>query len=396
MFGRVRSTVVWGCYWVAYAMSHLSAVLPSREGVWVFGADGGDRFADNPKYLFLHAARERDDVRAIWLSENDETIDELRAAGYEAYRSDGVRGVVHTLLAEYVFVCLGRGDVAWWATGGTHVVNLWHGCPLKRIGADRAGEKPGLVDRLIFATRDSAFNDLVTTADGLRRHFASAFDLSTEQVPALGYPRNDVLRADPVDAELCVDVATHDRIAARAGDGPVVAYMPTYRRGFGMAHGGGDGPPIDEAALHDLLDAHDATFLVKHHPHATERIGAGAGDRIIDLPDDYDIYPSLDDVDVLLTDYSSVYLDYLHLDRPVVFYPYDREAYEARPGFYFDYDAVTPGPTPETFGGLYDALDDALAGVDEYEAERSTVRNQFFDHPDADAAALVADYYAAR
>lgn len=392
MLGRIRSMVRWGGYWFLYAVSAVGLVLPKRNGVWVFGADGGDRFADNSKYLFLHAA-DRDDVRAIWLTENDETLETLRDSGYEAYLADRPWGIYHTLTAEYVFVCLGRADVAWWVTGGAHIINLWHGCPLKRVATDRMEEQPSLLDRVIFLIRESAFDYLVTTSENLRDIFASAYDLPKARVPVLGYPRNDILRGDVAEATLGVDTETYDDIAAHAADGPVVAYMPTWRRGFGREHGDGGGPPIDEDALHDVLNSHDATFLVKHHPHAFERIDAGAGDRIVDLPDDYDIYPSLEAVDVLVTDYSSVYFDYLHLDRPVVFFPYDLDAYEARPGFYFDYDDVTPGPTPQTFDGFLDALDDALSGVDDFAAEREAVKHEFFDHPDQNAAERVARYF---
>lgn len=392
MLGRIRSTVRWGGYWMLYAVSVVGFVLPKREGTWVFGADGGNRFADNSKYLYLHAT-DRDDIRAIWLTENDETLERLQDAGYEAYHANRPRGIYHTLTAEYVFVSLGRADVAWWATGGARIINLWHGCPLKRLAATRIGDEQSLVDRVIVRIRDSAFHVLVTTAEEFRDIFAAAYEMPRANVPALGYPRNDIFRRQIPDATLGIDAQTHDLISERSSDGPVVAYMPTYRRGFGMEHGEPDGPPIDEDALHDLLTDHDATFLVKLHPHAQQGIDTGAGDRIIDLPDSYDIYPSLRDVDVLVTDYSSVYFDYLHLDRPVVFYPYDLDAYEERPGFYFDYEEVTPGPTPQTFDGFLDALDETLSGVDEYAAERDAVKHRFFDHPDQHAAQVVADYF---
>lgn len=394
MFDRITSAFRWGVLWFLYAFSFLGRLIPKREGVWVFGADGGDRFGDNSKYLFLHVTNERPDVRAIWLTANDDVRDMIRDAGYESYRAGGLRGIYYTMIAEYAFVCLGRGDIAWWASGATTVVNLWHGCPLKRVGSDRMGETPGTLDRLIFAIRESAFDKLVTTANSLRNTFVSGFGLAREDIPVLGYPRNDVLRGEIPDELLGIDQETTDTITARSAQGPVIMYMPTYRRGFGMEHGETDGPPIDEDALQAFLDEHDATFLVKLHPHAQDRIDAGTGDRIITLPDDYDVYPALSAVDILVTDYSSIYLDFLHLDRPVVFYPYDLDAYEERPGFYFDYEDVTPGPTPQTFDGFLDALDETISGIDDYQTERRSVRRQFFDHPDHTASEKVVEHFS--
>lgn len=393
---RVTSMVQWGLYWVAYLLSHVGRFLPKREGVWVFGADGGARFADNSKYLFLHVAAERPDVRPIWLTTDDELVAALRSSGYEAYRADRPRGIYYTLVAEWAFVCLGRADLAWWATGGTPIVNLWHGCPLKRLTSAHDDASSGRIERAVAAIRDGGFDALVTTADELRPIFADVHDLPLDRVPALGYPRNDVLVEAGRDADLGNDRSVAESIREYAEEGPVVAYVPTYRRGFGMSHGDDEGPPIDEDALDEVLAAHDATFLLKHHPHAFDRVDAGASDRIVELPDDYDLYPSLGDVDVLITDYSSIYFDYLFVDRPIVFYAYDREAYEADPGLYFDYDAVTPGPTPENFPSFRGALEDALAGVDEYETERAAVRERFFDDPDGRSAERVATYFADR
>ncbi len=52
--------------------------------------------------------------------------------------------------------------------------------------------------------------------------------------------------------------------------------------------------------------------------------------------------------DALITDYSSIYLDYMLLERPIVFLPYDLEDYENSVGFTMDYMENTPGPKPSS------------------------------------------------
>ena len=52
--------------------------------------------------------------------------------------------------------------------------------------------------------------------------------------------------------------------------------------------------------------------------------------------------------DLLVTDYSSIYIDYLLTEKPIVFLPYDKEQYLEGRGMNFGYDEVTPGPKPET------------------------------------------------
>ena len=66
-----------------------------------------------------------------------------------------------------------------------------------------------------------------------------------------------------------------------------------------------------------------------------------------------DIQELLMDTDILVTDYSSTYIDYLLLDRPVVFYNFDYQDYlEHDRGMYCDYEKAAPGYKAETFEAL--------------------------------------------
>lgn len=64
----------------------------------------------------------------------------------------------------------------------------------------------------------------------------------------------------------------------------------------------------------------------------------------------YDEYPETRDLmiysDILITDYSSIFVDYLLLDKPIIFYSFDLQEYEKLRGLVIDYNNVihTPGP----------------------------------------------------
>ena len=385
----VRDGVRFVAFWTAYALSYVVGLLPARENLWAFGAGGGRRFGENTKYLFLHVAAEHPDVRPVWLSKDPDVIETVRDAGYEAYRASSLRGLFYTLRAKFLFLSLGTNDVTWWVTGAPTVVQLWHGVPLKRIGLTREGKDWGRLDRFRFEYRDSAWDYLTVTAEAVRDVSARAYELSPDRVLPTGYPRNDALLRDVPDEELGSEDAV-ETVRRLSEEERVVAYMPTYRRGFAEGHGDSIADAgINFELLNALLRERDAHFVVKYHPHATERVDPGRHERIHVLPDDADIYPLLSDVDVLVTDYSSVYFDYLLLDRPVVFFPYDLDAYRENPGFYFDYDDVTPGPTARSFPELVETLEATLDGEDEYAAERREVRDRFFDHADAESAERV-------
>lgn len=55
-----------------------------------------------------------------------------------------------------------------------------------------------------------------------------------------------------------------------------------------------------------------------------------------------DIYPLLPFVDVLITDYSSIYYDFLLLNKGILLYPFDKERFiENSNDLAFDYDEYT-------------------------------------------------------
>ena len=91
-----------------------------------------------------------------------------------------------------------------------------------------------------------------------------------------------------------------------------------------------------------------------------------------------DIMEILNIFDLLITDYSSIYIDYLILNRPMIFLPYDKERYLQGRGMNFEYDKVTPGAKPESLREFMDRIHEAFSGKDPYFAERQRC-NDFFN-----------------
>ena len=52
--------------------------------------------------------------------------------------------------------------------------------------------------------------------------------------------------------------------------------------------------------------------------------------------------------DICVSDYSSLIFEFSLMDRPMVFYAYDLQAYIAERDFYYDYASMVPGRIAET------------------------------------------------
>ncbi|ELZ13891.1 glycosyl/glycerophosphate transferase [Halovivax asiaticus JCM 14624] len=372
---------------LSLAAHRLAHAVPRDDSLWAFGCRGGEGFEGNAKYLFLHVATRRD-VRAVWLSKNEETVRELRRYGFEAHQTDTHSGKRTLLRAGTVFVTGSVTGVPLWPTGGARVIQLWHGVPLKRIGADAPRfDGRSLVDRLATLYTYRQFDVITVTAAQLQSYFADAFRTDADR-PVTGYPRNDALFRQIPGERICQPADVHDEVA-ELNVAWTYAYVPTYRE-----DGRSPADHIDVAALDAFLAERDAAMLVKFHPFDEPALDPDELDRIHVLPSEFDLYPALRHVDTLVTDYSSIYVDYLLTDRPVAFYAVDRDRYADESGFYLEYDDVTPGPVATTFDELLDALDSLRTNPDAYADERERVRDLVFDHADGHAAERVRRYAA--
>ncbi|MCM8777985.1 MAG: CDP-glycerol glycerophosphotransferase family protein, partial [Candidatus Omnitrophica bacterium] len=86
----------------------------------------------------------------------------------------------------------------------------------------------------------------------------------------------------------------------------------------------------------------------------------------------------LPDIDILITDYSSIFIDFLILDRPIIFTPYDREEYEKEGGLLYNYDEITPGPKVKTQREFLYWIEQFVKNPELFKQERNKIKEIFF------------------
>ena len=103
-------------------------------------------------------------------------------------------------------------------------------------------------------------------------------------------------------------------------------------------------------------------------------------DNVIDITSaDYDLQELLFSADILITDYSSCYLDYLLLNRPIIFYNYDYDTYLINDReLYFDYEEITPGIKVHESDKLIAAIKKSINYPQEYARDRQRVKEIFY------------------
>lgn len=241
----------------------------------------------------------------------------------------------------------------------TNVVQLWHGLPFKHL----AGNKH------FPHVHDNAF---ISSSQWFNTHiFPEIF--TADDYLALGYPRNDALLQSREDR--CWHNVVQPEIMDRfIGNNKLIIYMPTYR------DDGNNDYPIDWTTLDAHLQQVGAVCLVKTHPFLSpaEQLTVMDGcTRVAMYPGRQNIYPWLAEAALLITDYSSVALDFLLTDKPVIHYCFDMARYESVRGkFLVPANEFMVGAMVESQDALFQEITLALSD-DAYQQHRAKLRERY-------------------
>ena len=273
------------------------------------------------------------------------------------------------------------------------VIQLWHGVPLKKIGFPEISSAVNMTpEKAAWLTRRySGYASVPSTSPWMTEQLFSRV-FRADAFPELGFARNDVLLRAPgrhdmlgVDVDLYAHVARH-----RKAGGKVVVYMPTFRDTGGSFLEDG---VIDPLVVNAFCARHDILFLAKfHHSIRVDSFRKLPGFCVYNSG--CDIYPLLPMADALITDYSSIYFDFMLLDKPLVFFPYDKEKYISRDRELFcDYASMTPGLHVRSQEELVSAILRTVAHGDDQHAEaRRGLRDTVFARVDALSAHRVCNH----
>lgn len=359
------------------AVTALDYLVPKSRRLLVFGGDDGTKFAGNPRELFLHACGQ-DGWRPYWFTTSPSVFAAVQAEHPgRVVRANTLRALVLGLRARLFLVSHSRRDVGLVGYSALcRFVQLTHGVGPKTMGYSKREVDVAALDR---ETRTYAH--VVCSSDLEATFWSAAYQVPLADIWPAGVPRNDLI-IGPADPALA---ASHPVLRGRT-----VLYAPTFRD-WALLEDYLPIPGMDPAPLVALLERHDATLLVRPHYYeadAARATIARVGSPRVQAADDTvfgDTNALLQHVDVLITDYSSIYMDFLLLDRPMLFNPVDLEEYEGARGFLFDYADNTPGAKVVTAEALLEALEAELSGADPYRSERARVRALFHKHPEGGA-----------
>lgn len=292
----------------------IALCVPKDKSLWIFGAWYGEQYNDNTRALMEYVQSNCPAVRAVWIYRSRSARDALkRDAKLEAHHLLSLRGMYLQMRAGVAFVThsLSADMNPGCVSSGTMVVNVWHGITLKKImyGADDASSPRAALKRTVKKRIDRV--DYVLASSRLiQKVMSESFELPMDRVWRTGYPRTDlVLRGGGSGRD-------HDANRLR------ILFAPSFRD-HEKTHDYFQGYGCDIEELATTLDNANAVLEVRLHPMSkmpeeiTRRMGSNPvfdmGSRAGPI---WDILPLCDCV---ITDMSSIAIEFMILGRPVFF-----------------------------------------------------------------------------
>ena len=118
---------------------YYTSMITRDDKLLIFGSWLGEKYADNPRYLYEYIVENRPDLKAVWITKNQEVFQKLHKRQYPVMMAEKRETRKIVKKAKYIFTATGIFDIGSEnasLVGGAYSINLWHGIPLKKIMYD--------------------------------------------------------------------------------------------------------------------------------------------------------------------------------------------------------------------------------------------------------------------
>jgi len=352
-------------------------------------------FADNSRGFYEYI-KSNTNYETFWII-RDEKI-------FQILKNNGIMCALYgskeanEKIAEAHYFITSSFEFAYYKKPGQIHISTWHGFPLKLIGFFESASASADFQNLKVITTQT---DIVTATSRFSQLTLSGqFSLDPRKVKITGYPRNDLMLESNAKKELAkitdIDIE----------NSKLFLYLPTMRKGLKdegeqFEKNIFNYKDYDLNVLESFLERNNAYIFVKMHFADNQYFTKNSFSlpkRIIFIDTDklnahlLTIYHIANAFDALITDYSSIYVDYLLLDKPIIFSCPDILEYQKDRGFIIDNpQLLMPGEMVQSQEELLNAFQDTIIGKDKYKKKRHDSMAFFHSYKDSNSSKRLYD-----
>lgn len=318
----------------------IDLITPKSKNIYLISSQGGTTYSGNSRALFEYFIKHNNDypgLKIYWGYSNNIVLDLIPPEFHKFTKSLlTIEGLFLFFRASLLIYTHGPGDFTPLKINYTSVLKrylcLWHG---KACKADGYISPLFYLDKIKFKNlkKFKKIKYFIATSDIQSYIAANTFGVNINKRIKSGYPRNDDL----------INVYRKNQAYFNFSKINNILYVPTYRE---ISNNSNLFSQADFQKLNSFLVNHNIKLTIKAHPIESHNYSSILHDYSnIFLSKDEEIEPLFLLNDLLITDYSSVYLDWILLDKPIVFYMPDKDFYTKHRAFTYEFNnSFFPGP----------------------------------------------------
>lgn len=308
----------------------------------------------------------KDRYHCIWISGSSE-VSHLQQLGFEAYTHWSLKGLYYTLRGGIYIYNSYPANVNLYTFGGAKLVNLWHGVALKCIDRQiKTGptaipyNSKGLVNEIKYLNFRKHADIVLSTSPLMTENFSEAFDVPPSRIIEGIYPRCCLFNKTKDEIKSFVkkyeSPSTLELIDYINKFNYTYIYMPTWRdTGDDFIRQCG----FDFNLINNVMLSNNSLFILKMHPDSRLKFNVQFKNVLI-VDKDIDIYPVLPFTDCLITDFSSIYFDYILMNHKniILFLPDYEDFINKNRDLKYPYDDVMKGVKVMDFESLLRVMEE--------------------------------------
>lgn len=283
----------------------------------LLSSGAGKFIGDSPYVIYKELVKDSffDDYEMIWAVDD---VEKFKNDGFNVVKINSLKYLIIALSSRIWITSVNIERGLHFKRSDNFYINTWHGIPLKYIGNDVSGRA------------DYNFNDInvfLISGEYEREIYKRAFNLKSDAIYKLGLPRNIELENFEVkDKHVLLEKLQLGKLSNKR----ILFYAPTWR--------GYDYNPLNLSKLKSAVE-NEYHIIVKSHP--LEKLEFN-DEEVTDVSHISDVSSLLKISDVIISDYSSIMIDFALLKRPIFSYIPDYKKYHRERGLYVSKEELAP------------------------------------------------------
>lgn len=374
----------------------ISKFYKKDKNLWVFGEWFGKRCCDNCLYLANYVAEKYPSINLVWIAKEEADLSllnkNIKVVLMDSSEAKKVLKRASVAVMNQNINDFSENNISYF--GKTITINLWHGIPWKKIFYDYIK-----FDNWFKKLGSKLQNDLLKAkyflalSDDFKDILERSVPLKEKNIILSGYPRNSIFYDKEIVSSMkdkVIKIINQD-FNKNFTDIKVITYMPTFRDKTSETFSFNSVENNDK--LNEILKEHNAIIVQKaHFVNINSKDFDSGNGRIFNL-NNISAQELLAASDILITDYSSCFFDYLILDRPIIHYLYDYDYYvNDDRGVYYKKEDVVSGDVAQNVDELINYIDINLKSSSNNKELRSLRRQKFLKYESSDSCQELCDF----